>query len=331
MTASSSVPPPPPLSSTTTTHDPLGDAIAQRGVDDDAPLADTSHPVPHRVQVGSDSGDDSGDDVVVFDSQSLDKRTSIESISFGFKDNLLPLSLSMRDDEDDDDDARDPTSANRSNTTRYGDVEGYIEAGQAHRTPSRQRRRYRDPERRMGLIDGIALTVGLQIGSGIFSSPGVVTFNTGSIGASLLIWLLSGVLAWTGASSFAELGAAIPQNGGAQAYLNYSFGGLTSYLFSWTAIVALKPGSGAIIAIIFGEYLARIIFHSTSSGDDAHQQGLEAIPDWSIKLIACVVVILVSALNALSARLGTKLQVTTTVLKLGGELANERHSNHNSS
>lgn len=69
---------------------------------------------------------------------------------------------------------------------------------------------------------GIALTVGLQIGSGIFSSPGVVTLNTGSIGASLVVWVVSGLMAWTGASSFAELGAAIPLNGGAQAYLNVS-------------------------------------------------------------------------------------------------------------
>lgn len=97
----------------------------------------------------------------------------------------------------------------------------------------------------MNLIDGVALTVGLQIGSGIFSSPGVVTLNTGSIGSSLVVWLASGMLAWCGAASFAELGSAIPQNGGAQAYLNYSLGGLPSYLFSWTAIVALKPGEWA--------------------------------------------------------------------------------------
>lgn len=33
---------------------------------------------------------------------------------------------------------------------------------------------------------------------------------------SLIVWAASGLLAWTGASSFAELGSAIPQNGGAQ-------------------------------------------------------------------------------------------------------------------
>ncbi|KAJ3538438.1 hypothetical protein NMY22_g5163 [Coprinellus aureogranulatus] len=97
-------------------------------------------------------------------------------------------------------------------------------------------------EKSVGLVNGIALIVGLQIGSGIFSSPGVVIANTKSVGASLLVWLASGVLAWTGASSFAELGSAIPQNGGAQAYLAYAYGPLTSYLFAWTAIIALKPG-----------------------------------------------------------------------------------------
>lgn len=351
-------PAPPPLPTTTrttTSDDPLGQAIVSKGIDNSSePLSETSKPIQHHVpdldssthDADDSANTDTADDIVVFDSGHLDgkpatrhqrngsiTRASVESVSFGFKDNLLPLSLSRRDDYDyeGDEDADDQMEGSRGGagnpSRRYGDVEGAIEAGNSGsgNSTSRQsrRRRYKDPERRMNLIDGIALTVGLQIGSGIFSSPGVVTFNTGSIGASLLIWLLSGVLAWTGASSFAELGSAIPQNGGAQAYLHYSLGGLASYLFSWTAIVALKPGSGAIIAIIFGEYLARILFHATGGDaktqDDPHQQGLDGIPQWSIKLIACVVVILVSALNAISARLGTKLQVTTTVLKLGGE------------
>lgn len=78
------------------------------------------------------------------------------------------------------------------------------------------------------------------------SSPGVVVANTNSVGASLVVWLISGLLAWTGASSFAELGSAIPQNGGAQAYLSYAYGPMVSYLFAWTAIIALKPGWSAL-------------------------------------------------------------------------------------
>jgi len=112
----------------------------------------------------------------------------------------------------------------------------------------------------LSATSAIALVVSSQIGSGIFSSPGILSQNCGSPGASLIVWLLAGILAWTGASSFAELGAAIPVNGGAQAYLNYSFGGWASYLFIWTNLVALKPGSAAIISIVGSEYLCRILY-----------------------------------------------------------------------
>jgi amino acid transporter len=75
------------------------------------------------------------------------------------------------------------------------------------------------------------------------SSPGIVIANTRSVGASLSVWMLSALLAWTGASSYAELGSAIPVNGGAQAYLSYAYGPLISYLYAWTAIIALRPGT----------------------------------------------------------------------------------------
>ena len=85
------------------------------------------------------------------------------------------------------------------------------------------------------------------------SSPGIIVENTQSVGASLAVWVAAGVLAWTGASSFAELGASIPVNGGAQAYLAYAYGPMISYLFTWSTI-ALKPGGNAVIALIFGMF-----------------------------------------------------------------------------
>jgi hypothetical protein len=46
---------------------------------------------------------------------------------------------------------------------------------------------------------GLSLVVGLQIGSGIFSSPALVNRNAGSVGMSLIVWIVAGCLAWTGA------------------------------------------------------------------------------------------------------------------------------------
>ncbi|KAI0709329.1 L-methionine transporter [Earliella scabrosa] len=166
-------------------------------------------------------------------------------------------------------------------------------------------------EKRLGLVNGIALIVGLQIGSGIFSSPGVVVANTHTVGASLLVWFAAGVLAWTGASSFAELGSSIPVNGGAQAYLQYSYGPLVSYLFAWTAISALKPGGNAVISLIFAEYINRLLWHTTRdevSPDD--------IPQWAIKLTAVAAVVVVSIICVATPTLGTRAAVVFTTVKI---------------
>jgi len=66
-----------------------------------------------------------------------------------------------------------------------------------------------DPSRQAGLEkaktvtywSGLSLVVGLQIGSGIFSSPALVNRNAGSVGMSLIVWVVAGCLVWTGAGS----------------------------------------------------------------------------------------------------------------------------------
>jgi amino acid transporter len=145
-------------------------------------------------------------------------------------------------------------------------------------------------------LNGISLVVGLIIGSGIFSSPSQVNRNAGSPGASLIVWVVAGILAWTGAASYAELGGAIPLNGGAQAYLSKTFGEWAGFLFTWCAVCVLKPGSAAIIAIIFGEYLVRAII-----GADALATSV-----WLDKGVALAGLIFVTLLNCVSTKLGTR-------------------------
>ena len=62
---------------------------------------------------------------------------------------------------------------------------------------------------------------------------------------ALIVWTLSGLTAWAGAASFAELGAAIPINGGMQEYLKYVYGDYVASLASWIWILAVKPSSMA--------------------------------------------------------------------------------------
>ncbi|KAF7864516.1 hypothetical protein EAF04_006648 [Stromatinia cepivora] len=146
-------------------------------------------------------------------------------------------------------------------------------------------------------LNGLSLIVGLIIGSGIFSSPSQVNANAGSPGASLVVWALAGILAWTGASSYAELGGAIPLNGGAQIYLSKIFGEIFGFLFTWCAVIVLRPGSTAIVSIIMGEYLVRAFI-----GAEAENANV-----WINKSVALVGLFFITFLNCISTKLGTRM------------------------
>ncbi|KAI2933319.1 hypothetical protein CBS147321_9690 [Aspergillus niger] len=146
-------------------------------------------------------------------------------------------------------------------------------------------------------MNGLSLVIGLVIGSGIFSSPSQVNANAGSPGASLISWVVAGLLAWTGAASYAELGGAIPLNGGSQVYLSKIFGELAGFLFTWCSVLVLKPGSAAIIAIIFGEYVVRAFV-----GAD-----VETVNPWINKAVAFGGIFVVTLLNCISTRVAARI------------------------
>ena len=71
-----------------------------------------------------------------------------------------------------------------------------------------------DPPPTLGVVSGSLLIMANMIGVGVFTTTGYMLAALQSAPAILLAWAIGGVAAVCGALSYAELGAAIPRNGG---------------------------------------------------------------------------------------------------------------------
>jgi amino acid transporter len=111
--------------------------------------------------------------------------------------------------------------------------------------------------RTLGLWSGVALVVGITIGSGIFRSPAGIAQKVPSPSLMLGLWLLGGAITLCGALSVAELAAALPETGGVYAYLREGWGRLAAFLFGWSELVLIRASALGGIAVVFGEYLLR--------------------------------------------------------------------------
>lgn len=119
-----------------------------------------------------------------------------------------------------------------------------------------------------------------------------------------MVWLVAGLLVWTGAATFAELGLAIPRNGGVQEYLQFCYGDFFGFLFAWMWCAVAKPSGIAMIAMVFAEHLCSVIL-------PAHLMSL-----WTTRLVALVGIISITFMNCLGVKTGANVANGFLVLKI---------------
>lgn len=108
-------------------------------------------------------------------------------------------------------------------------------------------------ERTLTLFHTVSIAVGQIIGSGIFISPNVIIKGVGSMGLSLIIWTLGGLLSLCGALCFGELGAICPKAGGEYQYIKMTYGRMASFANLWVLLI-VNSMAVAVISLTFSTY-----------------------------------------------------------------------------
>lgn len=158
--------------------------------------------------------------------------------------------------------------------------------------------------RSVGFLQGLAIVVGMIIGSGIFLKPSIVLSQAGSPALALTAWILGGVVTLCSALSIAEIASNIPRAGGLYTYLEELYGEKVGFLLGWVQSVISYPASVAAQAIAFATYAS--FFLPASFGENA----------WAMRGLALGVMAFVLLMNLLSTRCGGMIQVVATVGKL---------------
>ncbi|KAG8626001.1 hypothetical protein KVT40_006402 [Elsinoe batatas] len=151
-----------------------------------------------------------------------------------------------------------------------------------------------DDSRKLGVTSAVLLIINKMIGTGIFSTPSGIFVNTGSVGVSLMLWVLGGVITFCGLSVWLEFGLAIPRSGGEKNYLERVYRRprlLASCMFA-AQMVLLGFSSGNSLS--FGRY---VLFAS----------GQQTADTWTARGIGVVCVTFCCLIHALLPKWGIRI------------------------
>ena len=138
-----------------------------------------------------------------------------------------------------------------------------------------------------------------MIGTGVFTSLGFQLNDLQSIFPLLMLWVIGGFIALFGALAYSELAAALPRSGGEYHLLSQSIhpslgfaGGMVSATVGFSAPAVLA-------AMALGKYLSAVI------------------PILDATIVATVSIIIFHLIHGQSIKIGTFIQDSTTLIKIG--------------
>lgn len=172
--------------------------------------------------------------------------------------------------------------------------------------------------RGLGVWDGVLLTVGSVIGTGIFLVSSDIAKVLPHGGMLLAVWLAGGLLSLAGALTYAELGAMFPRAGGIYLFLKEAYGPLPGFLYGWACFLVMMSGGIAAIAVGFGEYLGAFFPFSST----ANVLATQTIGSWTwnltgVQVVGAAAILVLTAVNHFGLKQGAAVQNVMTVIKMG--------------
>src|SRR5690349_20186805 len=117
----------------------------------------------------------------------------------------------------------------------------------------------------------------------------------------LVVWLLMGAMALSGALCYGELAARLPQAGGGYVYLREAYGRAIAFLYGWKCLLVMDPGITAALAVGLASYVGYIT-HVSAIGE---------------KLVAVAVIVFGALVSIAGVSFGARVMQWLTAFKLG--------------
>ncbi len=159
--------------------------------------------------------------------------------------------------------------------------------------------------------------VGVVIGTGVFLKGAIITQLLGTPALVLAAWIVAGLLSLTGALTYAELGAMLPETGGEYVFLRAAYGRAVAFQYGWMRVI-VGGSTMAAVATSFATFSGSLV---NLGGDwlavDRQLTG-HAI-HWAIgarQLIALSVIGVVAIINSIGVKASGRTQTVLAVIKV---------------
>ena len=148
------------------------------------------------------------------------------------------------------------------------------------------------------LVPASAIVVANMIGTGVFTTTGLMVGMGAAGGDIVLAWLLGGIVAFCGALCYGEVGANLPQSGGEYHYLSRLLHPALGFMSGCVSLIVGFAAPVAAAAMAMNLYLGQIVER------------------WPVRVMAAGTILVLALLHAYDLRIGSRFQTAITALKV---------------